>query len=168
MIFFESETIEQHVEEEDVEEKALRIAAQRHEESHKNGEHHTEVKESKGGLSKQEEHVLDEIKKQTEEKDHKYARLSAEQAATGAYGRISEEKAGGTYGHSHASREASCSCGWRATPSEAMESFLGQNNKGETGTKYSPHTAGISYNKNESLEDITHSYSSPMDNMQYH
>ena len=168
MIFFSSETIEQHVSDEDVEEKALRIAAQKHEESHKNGEHHTEIKESKSGLSKQEEHVIDEIKKQTEIKDDKYARATAEQAVNGTYGRINaDEKGGGHYSHNHGAVEASCTCGWRSTPHEAMNEMLHLDKGTKGGMKYQAHTAGIKYNESDSLEDIT-GYSSPMDSMQYH
>lgn len=168
MVFFSSETIEQHVSDEDVEEKALRIAAQKHEESHKNGEHHTEVKETKSGLSKEEEHVIDEIKKQTDIKDDKYARATAEQAANGAYGRI-DEKGGGQYSsHSHGTWEASCTCGkWKQNSEEAMSNMF-NSDKGTTAPKYQAHTAGIKYNESDSLEDMTQGYSSPMGNGQYH
>jgi hypothetical protein len=169
MVFFNSETIEKHVSDEDVEEKALRIAAQKHEESHKNGEHHTEVREKKSGLSKEEEHVIDEIKKQTDNKDDKYTRATAEQA-NATYGRATaDEKGSGYGGHNHGSVEASCTCGWRSTPHEAMNDMLHLDGGKKGGMKYEAHTAGIKYNESTSLEDMTSGgYSSPMDNMQYH
>ncbi|MBI4153342.1 hypothetical protein HY497_02365 [Candidatus Woesearchaeota archaeon] len=156
-------SIDEHLGEEDVAEQALRIAVEQHQRQHhtKGEDHHVHIRKQDKLISEDEERVIDEIKKQDHPKDEAYKRATAE-SASGAYGRAD----GGSYGgHTHS--EASCSCGWRATPEHAMNEFMQtQQDKKKKGT--SQYAAGDDdgpggvYGKAETLEGIAHGYQSSM------
>lgn len=162
--FEEAETIEKRVEEQDVAEQALRVVAQKHEEQHMDGKHHVNVRELKDDkpFSEKEEAIIDKLKQKEESA---YKRASVEQVTgVGAY--ASGNASGGSgekYGHagSHQS-EASCTCGWRATPQDAMKEMF-ENQKIGTGVKYESSAGNASYNSHGAgLEGIAGAYQSPL------
>ncbi len=167
----EPETIERHVRDIDVAENALRVAADLHQASHTDGKHRVSVRDVRDDrLSKDDERVAEAITRKAE-REHAYERLSAEQATgvSGAYG--GRGAAGdGAYGHAHG--EAACNCGWRVTAAEAMHQMLGTQHaadKGKSSTfTYESGTGktGVAYAKSESLETLTHTYSSPLEGSQ--
>jgi hypothetical protein len=166
MVDFVSETIEEHVQAADVEESALRVAAQKHEDSHgDDGNHVTISEESRPQLSEEEEQVISEIVKQDGKLDDpEYKRIDAEQAS-GSYGSASADDAA-KYGGGHGGhQEASCTCGWRADPGDAMKQMFGAD-KTATGVKYTSDSddggAG-GYNSKSSIDDVAGGYSSPGD-----
>ena len=160
------ESIDQHVQDSDVGENALKIIAQKHQEQHKDGKHKVRIKEDEDKpFSDKEESV---IKKLSNHDEGKYKLASADEAS-GMYARGAE--GGGAYGHqgSHQS-EASCTCGWRATPDGAIKELLSAG-KVDTGVKYESDAGKISYSsQNNSLEGMANTYSSPLEQnqMNYH
>ncbi len=168
--------IEQHVREADVMDNALRVVAKRHEEQHKEGEHHVTIKGEGDRFNEKEEEAIEQIKKEVD-KDiaGEYRRATAESAmrSEGLYKRGGEAGGGGGEGsgdykqHGHR-EEASCSCGWRATPQDAMKEFF-RAGKVETGVKYetSGGKPGVGYHKEDKLEDITEGYQSPIESGQF-
>lgn len=161
-----SESIERHVEEADVVESALRIVVQKHEEQHdaKKEKHKVTVRDHKDPFNEKENDAIKQIKKEV---GGEYKRATAESTTktAGLYQRASAEEGGGYEQHGHR-EEASCTCGWRATPQDAMKEFLGAG-KVETGVKYESSAGKAGYSsKHQGLEGMAMSYSSPLEQNQ--
>ncbi len=159
--------IEAHVQEGDVAEQALRIAVEQHERQHqsKGEEHHVKIRKQDKLISEDEERVIEEIKKHDKPKDHGY-KLATAESASSAYGRSGGEGEGKYGGHTHS--EASCSCGWRATPENAMNEFMQtqQDKKKKGSSQYAAggdDKPGDVYGKHDTLEGIAHGYQSSFD-----
>jgi hypothetical protein len=156
--------IEEYIGEEDVSEQALRIAVAQHQRQHrvKKEDHHVEVRQKDNIISEDEERVIREISRH-ERKDAEYKIATAE-SASGSYGGINAagEAAYGSHAHS---AEASCTCGWRATPEHAMNEFMRteQDKKKKGSSAYaSDADEGTGTYGTQSLEGMTHGYTPNM------
>ena len=156
----EEESIDARVGGEELGEQALRVMAHKHEQSHGDDGNHVNIVEQHRGLNEREEEVVERLKVQ-EHGDGTYKIATAEQASSANYGRLSSSD----YGHSHEQQFASCTCGWRATPEQAMHEMVTGDKADTTGLKYEPGAGKIKYQNDTSntLEGVASEYSSPME-----
>jgi len=152
MVEFNTANIERLVEEDDVTDKALKIAAQKHEKEHKKDGHQVKIIKEKEHFNENEENAIDQIKKMEGHPETKEYNIATAQGAS------SYSTADSSYGgHSEHSSGAACTCGWIATPENAMKEFLqikdSKNSKEQSTSAY----------KKDDLEDVANTYSSPLE-----
>jgi hypothetical protein len=152
---FNTDTIEQHVQHQDVSDQVLRIAIEAHRKKHeKKGEHHhVEIRKREDAFSDEEEQVIKEIKKQDKIKSEAY-RMATAESAGGNYAMATADGSS-TYSHAHAS-EGSCSCGEIITADQAMRSTFNAS-EDKPNDKYTGSSGGSGkYNpKDNTLEGMT-------------
>lgn len=158
----EEETIEQRVQETDVSQSALKIAAEQHEQAHidRGESHHVTIREAKSALSKEETELVEQMKKKVQGSGE-YKQMTVDQA-TGISGTYSQGESTSAYTHA-GEAQASCTCRqWHETASGAMGKMLeeGEGKMKGTGIQYESKAGKIAY-QTKPLEALATGYSAP-------